>query len=430
MAIAVATRVARGLARPVRLGSDTWWKPGAVMDMDFVGNRYRGATSAQLTVSRALAAYFDDPSGNWLSFATNTARIIQNRGMLVEEARTNTIRNNSMQGATNGAIGSGGALPTNWGFLAADALTCTVVGTGTELGVDYIDLRFNGTTSGTFLTFYFDANLAVTAGQTWSESFFCKLVAGSLANISNCVVSQRYNVTGTTDQVFTPNSTLTRYASTGAVPATNTGVYPCFAMAFSASSAIDVTLRIGWPQEEQGATATSPIRTTTVAVTRPADAINLTSTAFSSWYAAATTGTWFAEGACDDNTGGSGVRRLMEVTDGTANNRHVLGLATTNQTRNLVSTAGVSQADMFSAATFGSAAPFRMAAAFAANDFQQATNGVAAALDNAGTVPSVSQLTIGADVAGTSGTHANRIIRRIAFIPSRLTGTALTGLAA
>jgi hypothetical protein len=49
-------------------------------------------------------------------------------------------------------------------------------------------------------------------------------------------------------------------------------------------AAIDITLRIGLPQLEQGAFATSVIPTTSAEVTRNADVASITGANFSSWY--------------------------------------------------------------------------------------------------------------------------------------------------
>lgn len=59
-------------------------------------------------------------------------------------------------------------------------------------------------------------------------------------------------------------------------------------------AAIDITLRIGLPQLEQGAFATSVIPTTSAAVTRNADVALITGANFSSWYRQ-DEGTVFAE---------------------------------------------------------------------------------------------------------------------------------------
>jgi len=50
------------------------------------------------------------------------------------------------------------------------------------------------------------------------------------------------------------------------------------AFSYTTGTAIDLTLRIGSPQLEQQAVASSPIPTTAAAVTRPADVLTLATT--------------------------------------------------------------------------------------------------------------------------------------------------------
>jgi len=45
--------------------------------------------------------------------------------------------------------GTPGTLPTNWGVSAPAGLATSVVGLGTENGLPYVDLRINGTATGT-----------------------------------------------------------------------------------------------------------------------------------------------------------------------------------------------------------------------------------------------------------------------------------------
>ena len=68
-------------------------------------------------------------------------------GLLVEEQRTNSIRNNTMVGAV---AGTPGTLPTNWStfITGATGISREVVGTGVESGINYLDLRFFGTSTG------------------------------------------------------------------------------------------------------------------------------------------------------------------------------------------------------------------------------------------------------------------------------------------
>ena len=67
-------------------------------------------------------------------------------------------------------------------------------------------------------------------------------------------------------------------------PAGTTSVYPALYLNFSSGVYIDLTLRIGMPQMEQGASMSSIIRTTSATATRTSDVLTVNSTSFSSIY--------------------------------------------------------------------------------------------------------------------------------------------------
>src|SRR5690349_16415352 len=174
-----------GLGRVGHLGNSGglgWVLPGASIDMNFKEGLYYGAAASQLAVSRASTAYADDLSGNWYQFPSNVARIT-NKGLLSEESRTNTIRNNSGQGA---AVGTPGVPPTNWQVIS-QTITSSIVGWGTENGIDYVDIRLVGNTASLdHINIYFESTgqIAATQGQTWACSSFIKLVSGSMSGLS------------------------------------------------------------------------------------------------------------------------------------------------------------------------------------------------------------------------------------------------------
>jgi len=306
-----------GVASP--LLTPPWVFNNATIDLDFVNTRYFGP--AQIACSRASVGYASDAGGTWLSFANNVARIT-NKGLLIEESRTNGIRNNSMQGA---AAGTPGTLPTNWTYLVTNGLSIQVVGTGTELGVDYADLRIFGTPSATGdvrLAFEGNTQIAASVGQTWAQSAFIKVTAGSLANIGQAHFSEQFRdnvgISLTTAAInFTPTSPLTRFAGTGLAGNTATAfVEPEFAFAVTNGQAVDVTFRIGWPQIELSNFATSPIRTTNAAATRAGDVITFMlppSGANFSFYAQGVAN--FIAGSANSNNA-----RIATVGDGTSNN--------------------------------------------------------------------------------------------------------------
>jgi hypothetical protein len=104
-------------------------------------------------------------------------------GLLVEEQRTNSIRNNTGVGAV---AGTPGTLPTNWSVAVASDLTTNVIGTGTSAGVAYIDLQIVGTSNSTSYILALESNSQIAAlqNQNWTESLWISHVAGSFANIS------------------------------------------------------------------------------------------------------------------------------------------------------------------------------------------------------------------------------------------------------
>ena len=277
-----------GLGRVGHLGNSGglgWVLPGASIDMNFKDGLYYGAQASQLAVSRASTAYADDLSGNWHQFASNVARIT-NKGLLSEESRTNTIRNNSGQGAV---VGTPGTLPTNW-QVVSQTITSSIVGVGNENGIDYVDIRLNGNTASIdHLNVYFEpaAQIASNQGQTWACSSFMKLVSGSMSGVApsglQLIVEERgaggvFLGFGGSGAVPLTNAALgtQRYAAVyTTLSASIQSIVPGIIVFFVANQALDMTLRFGWPSLELGSFITSPIRTTGTTVVRATDVITL-----------------------------------------------------------------------------------------------------------------------------------------------------------
>jgi len=222
--------------------------------------------------------------------------------LLLEPQRTNSIRNSTMVGAV---AGSPGTAPTNWA-TATSGLTQTIVGIGVESGLQYIDFRFNGTSTGTTVTIQQEGVLTVAASvsQVWTSSLYSKVISAPTPPTSYQIRLREGTSGGSfvADglQTFVPTSSLQRFAFTR----TNTGattafIQPSIVININNGATYDFTIRIAAPQMELGAYATTFIPTTTAAVTRLAD--NFTrSNIFTNSFITAAGGTWFLE--LDNNT--------------------------------------------------------------------------------------------------------------------------------
>ena len=246
---------------------------------------------AQLETGSVATAYIPTTSAiNSAPRFDHNPITLESLGLLVEEPRTNWIRNNTMVGAI---AGTPGTAPTNWfGNSTASGITRQIVGTGIEDGIAYIDYRIAGTTTGAL---FFSIGpepataVAATNGQTWTFSSYARVVAGSFANFTQLNYYIVFNNSGGTGvQFFTggiaPTSAalrtqrFTRVAT--ASNATTAFVQPAFQFEALTGAVIDVTLRIGLPQLEQGVFASSVIPTSTATFTRAADIASITGSNF------------------------------------------------------------------------------------------------------------------------------------------------------
>ena len=218
----------------------------------------QSATFAQFfayTASSDHARTYVDQSGVYRDMAYNNE---------------NTVRNSTMVGAINGVTGSGGSFPTYWAPGVQPGITTTIIGTGTEFGLPYIDVRYNGTPGATGgQNAYFDganANIiAATNGQVWTVSFGIRLVGGSLTNVSSIYgfINEQTSVGGFIrsdgGSSATVSSNFSNYSTTLTLVggATTGSIAPAVAVGVTNGLAIDITIRIYAPQVERGSSATS-----------------------------------------------------------------------------------------------------------------------------------------------------------------------------
>jgi hypothetical protein len=311
-------------------------------------------------------------------------------------------------------------------------LTNTVIGTGVENGVAYLDVRVSGTPAvSTFYNLVPDILVAGTSGQTWAGSFWGKFIAGSLTNTVPAIEIRESDaaqgfLTNTTAGISL-SSTLTRFSLVRTLTNASTAfVSVRFIWQVTNGLPVDFTFRIGFPQLEQGAFATSVIPTTTAAATRTADVATMVGDNFSNWYNQ-TEGSFYVDARTNITyTVSNQFPYIFQVDDGTSTNRfHVVTrvLAPYTDSTYVVSVGGVSQVNFDTNESDGL---LPKANAYKVNDFAFAVSGELETTDTSGLLPAVNRLCLGSQAAVTN--YLNGHIRRIAYYPRRLPDDQLRGI--
>jgi len=407
---------------------------GPSFALDFVNGT--NALDTRVTFTRASSATYFDSAGVLQSAAIDVPRFDYNpatlaaQGLLIEESRTNGIRNSTGVGAV---AGTPGTAPTNWvvSNAAGNLTTREIVGTGTENGITYIDVRF-AASGAVNASIYADSSTGVAAlnGQTWTSSFYIKLVGGSLTNLTirlSIVENDSGGnfLAGADGAAFVPTSAALR-TQRFTQTYTNTNASTAFEWSrvkFEFTGAGDVTLRIGLPQLELGAFATSVIPTTTTALTRSADVASVNT--LSPWFNASE-GTLYAEYSIV-------TPRTTDVTftrldDGSDANRVQLSTGASFTVFNpFVITANAPQGN--SVVLINPIGSHKTAAAFRANSLIGAMDGILGAEDTVLTVPSgISRLCVGN--SNNVSQFVNGYLRRITYYNTRLSNAQLQALTA
>lgn len=258
---------------------------GAVAYYDFISGDKSGLSS---TFTRASAAWRFDETGVLVSTATDVLRVdydgttLAKRGVLLEVASTNGVRNSTGAGA------SAGVLPTYWTMTASSAgITSSVVGAGAEDGIAYVDLRFVGTAAGAagfFINPDTTTQIVAATGETHVASWHHRLMAGVLTGVTVQISCAGYTAAG----AGTEQGLATIVPTTAALKTQRASVAKTFAVGTTArmlpfayvsalnGTIMDLTLRFALPQGEKRAVVSTVIPTTSAAITRAADVLTLT----------------------------------------------------------------------------------------------------------------------------------------------------------
>ena len=403
------------------------------------------ALDPRITFSRGTTATYFNSAGVLATAGTSDARFDYNpstlaaQGLLIEEQRTNSIRNNTMQGAV---AGTPGTAPTNWTISTTNAeLVSSVIGTGTESGITYIDVRISGTMTASRdldIAFEVSNNIAALNAQTWAESVYLREVGGSQTNIS-AIYLQANTYTAASVYVNSPwfaTKTVTTAAlatqkfseSQTLSGATIAFIQPLIKVRTAASGAVNFTLRIGLPQLEQGAFATSVIPTTTTALTRNADVASMTGTNFSSWYNQSA-GTFLTVYSLARPVSGSN-QFIVRASDNGYNNSVVINTNSTGFAAIATASGGVFDGVASAAPPLTANVTARVAGCYATNDLALSLNGAAVVTDTSATIPTaLTRVDIGSDHAGVNRIQGG-YIQRISYYPVRLPNSTLQALTA
>ncbi len=329
-------------------------------------------------------------------------------GLLIEESRTNVITHSSSTGAVNGIVGSGGSLPTGWVIDQLQPGTqIQVIGSGTEKGLTYVDIRVFGTTTGVNRTLIRPGSgISVTSGQIFYFTAYTKLVSGT------------NNLTHSNFDGAPINSTNELTRNTGASRTiSSTGIfYARFDFGYNGIGvSYDVTFRLAAPQMEEGSFATSYIPTTASTVTRSADTAYMDGTNFSSWYNSSE-GSFFIDAEYRGNS--SVLFELQPI-----GSRTVLGSVGTN----------IAMINKAGSVTLTSNTPIvagnynKIAMTDKISDGVLIVNGQVIGTSNGTGIPSYTSLVIGNSFLSERMTGH---IKRLMYYPKRLTNTQLQNITA
>ena len=419
--------------------NELWRRARAVpsLDLRFAENKSLvDAVTGQslVTFTRASAGTYVGSDGLIKTAVENVPRFThdpvtgESLGLLVEEQRTNLLLRSEEFG------------DANWAKPSSTVSSNSTAGPDGAITADLL-ITNNATSNG--LVQQIIAKAASPITYTFScygkeeEFSSLRLILRDPANSGNRADLVLNLATGSTSGSFVGGtySSLSSYVSRMAngwwrfsITAT-TGSESSVSAQVISNGAGDGTsgIYIWGAQLEVGAFPTSYIPTTTAAVTRSADVVSITGSAFSSWYRQ-DEGTVFAN---YQFSAGSAVntnsRQLFDSSDGTTDNRFsVRGIGGASTADQITARSGASTvAQFFTNGTAVGTAPRAIAAVYRLDDYAAVATGSASAVtDTSGALPvGLNQTNIGGAVNGTE--YLCGTIRRLTYWPQRLPNSTL-----
>jgi hypothetical protein len=402
------------------------WKPyylstgeRVTLDLDFTRETLVPQVGSQtVTFTRSGTATRVNSAGLIETVAVDTPRYDYNpstlaiKGLLIEEGRTNICLRSQEIGTAPWTIGNC--------IVTADD---TISPAGTITGIRVMSNATGGSVgiaqSITATVSRYAFSFWIKAGNRASANYGIHNGATFEAQTS-VIISGPGTVTGTGIQ-FIDGLSATEWTRVAVVTDNALAVasYGLFIYPFSAGESKGSYVYLWGAQFEAGAFATSYIPTTSSSVARGTDTVGIA--ALGSWFNPVE-GSVAVEFIKNQLVGtGSG----FSLDDGTASEFIRLGLPSNGFVNFQVTDGGVSQANFSIADVVDAGTMVRVSVAYKTNDFGLAADGTASAPDTAGTLPTVTALTIGRD---TSSNNLNGHMRRFIYLPQRVSDVNLDTL--
>lgn len=411
------------------LGDATWlgtWADGAFFAADLIENKVRlkGAVTplasvSGISIARASTAYYCNSAGVLSSFASGAARI-GDRGLLVEPAATNlalqsqTFDNASWSKSNSTVTANAVAAPD--GTTTADKLIPSAAATDGRIIQTVAGLSSGGTYT---LSCYGKAgehsNFRIYMDDSGSNS------ASVSYNLSTGAVSTAAAVAGTWTAVSTTVTALANGWYRCTVTFTATSAAPTRAAIWCRDTGDGTSGIYLWgAQLEATAYATSYIPTTTASATRAADVISIGSVTGLSYPM-----TLYAEFERASDLGGN--EWLLQVDEGSANERAVLRVNSSDQLSSLTVAGGVQQSGEAVTGALAIGTVYRGAVRIATDDIKAAVSGSLSSGDTSCTNPS-SPTSIRIGSSQTGGTGFAGYLRKLGIYPSAYTDAQLQAI--
>lgn len=381
--------------------------------------------------TRATAA---NAGGSWSEFLADVPRFQGAAArLLVEGQRGNGLRNPRGEGA------GAGVNATYWTNTASlNGITATVIGAASHAGMSGVEIEFTGTaTAGANLFVGFESSTGVAAapGQVWCGSVWYRLSAGSYNGGTPILrVIERDNagagLVNHNTGVAAPGASLQRAVGvSGAFGASAGRVTHALGVVFGAGVTANCRVQYLWPQLELAAFPSTPVLPpagTLAASTRGADVVSAALSALGVAASGACTLLW--SGMLPQAAGGAAPQTLIELSDGTLDNRILaLNPAGGSLVRLQRVAAGASASQDAGSMTAGS--PFRLGLALdGTGRAALSLNGAAAVAVTGGPAAGLTALRLGDNAAGTGPMFGETLLLRL--LPGTLSDTELASAVA